>query len=226
MYFPEKITLIKHGDRVLEIGPGVSPYHRSDILLEKSFLNDDDLVRQCGGIPASLTDPRTIYYDGGIFPFTDKEFDYVICSHVIEHVPNVEFFLKEMFRVAKAGYLEFPLVYYDFVFNIPEHLNLCIYQADCFIYAEKAIIFSDELKAVQNFWYTALASGYTNTFSELAPYTMQGFEWVAPFKIRKTEKIEDITPELVIIPLKQPQQNLFNRLQNKLKRMLIINGKL
>ena len=41
-------------------------------------------------------------------PFEDKEFDYVILSHVLEHVPNIFEFTKEVERVAKAGYIELP----------------------------------------------------------------------------------------------------------------------
>ena len=42
------------------------------------------------------------------FPFKDKEFDFVIASHVIEHVEDVDFFLKELERVSKKGYIEVP----------------------------------------------------------------------------------------------------------------------
>ena len=42
------------------------------------------------------------------FPFKDKEFDFVISSHVIEHVDDFEFFLKELERVSQKGYIELP----------------------------------------------------------------------------------------------------------------------
>jgi len=41
-------------------------------------------------------------------PFKDKEFDYVILSHVLEHIPNLIDFKKEVERIAKAGYIELP----------------------------------------------------------------------------------------------------------------------
>ena len=34
-------------------------------------------------------------------PFKDKEFDFVITSHVIEHVEDFEFFIKEIERITK-----------------------------------------------------------------------------------------------------------------------------
>ena len=41
-------------------------------------------------------------------PFNDKEFDFVIASHVIEHVEDFEFFLKELERISTKGYIELP----------------------------------------------------------------------------------------------------------------------
>jgi len=41
-------------------------------------------------------------------PFKNKEFDFVIASHVIEHVEDFEFFIKELERVSNKGYIELP----------------------------------------------------------------------------------------------------------------------
>ena len=41
-------------------------------------------------------------------PFKDKEFDFVIASHVIEHVEDFKFFIKELERIASKGYVELP----------------------------------------------------------------------------------------------------------------------
>ncbi len=41
-------------------------------------------------------------------PFKDKEFDYVICTHVIEHVNDPISFKEEIERVGKSGYIELP----------------------------------------------------------------------------------------------------------------------
>ena len=43
-----------------------------------------------------------------ILPFKDKEFDFVIASHVIEHVKDFEFFIKELERISTKGYIELP----------------------------------------------------------------------------------------------------------------------
>ena len=41
-------------------------------------------------------------------PFKDNQFDFVIASHVMEHVEDLKFFIKELERVSKKGYVELP----------------------------------------------------------------------------------------------------------------------
>ena len=57
-------------------------------------------------------------------PFSNKEFDFVIASHVMEHVKDVEFFIKELERISKQGYIELPTMLEDnLVFeNKKDHL--------------------------------------------------------------------------------------------------------
>ena len=59
-------------------------------------------------------------------PFKDKEFDFVVASHVMEHVEDIDFFIKELERVSKKGYIELPTMLEDnLVFeNKKDHLWL------------------------------------------------------------------------------------------------------
>jgi SAM-dependent methyltransferase len=220
MFFPDRIQGIKSGHRVLEIGPGTSPYYRSDVLLERRYEDDREHARQCGGMPASIADSRSVYYDGDIFPFDDGAFDYVICSHVIEHVDNIETFVSEMFRVARSGYMEYPLIYYDYVFDIPEHVNILMKRGDDLVYCKKNEIFSEALKPVQKLWYAALASGHTGTASDLLSVTMQGFEWHKPFNVRKTDDVSELLWDSYEIPRKQEtSRTLTGVLLGKIKKL-------
>ena len=125
MFFPERIHLLP-SDRILEVGPGASPDPRSQIFLEKRFL-EPEATRQRGGLPAIEYCKPVVYYEGDILPFCNREFDYAICSHVVEHVENLEHFVAELTRVAARGYLEFPTVHYEYLYNFTEHLNLVCY---------------------------------------------------------------------------------------------------
>ena len=57
-------------------------------------------------------------------PFKDNEFDFVIASHVLEHVKEANFFINELQRIANKGYIEVPTILEDnLVFeNKKDHL--------------------------------------------------------------------------------------------------------
>ena len=93
---------IRPNDFVLEIGSGHNPKARSDVLCDK-FIGDDE---QRGG--AIITDRPMVEADGEFLPFADQAFDYVICSHVLEHVKDPKRFIAELTRVASRGYIETP----------------------------------------------------------------------------------------------------------------------
>ena len=69
-------------------------------------------------------DKQFVKLDNKRLPFEDKEFDFVVASHVIEHVEDVSFFISELERVSKKGYIELPSKLEDnLVFeNKKEHL--------------------------------------------------------------------------------------------------------
>ncbi len=46
-------------------------------------------------------------------PFKDNEFDFVYASHVIEHIDDVSFFINELRRISKQGYIELPSLLED-----------------------------------------------------------------------------------------------------------------
>ena len=82
--------------KVLDIGCGYRPHKNATIIADKQdfseFYKNKNFVK--------INEKK--------LPFKDKEFDYVIASHVIEHVEDFEFFLKELERVSKKGYIELP----------------------------------------------------------------------------------------------------------------------
>ena len=57
-------------------------------------------------------------------PFKDNEFDFVITSHVIEHVEDFQFFIKEIERISKKGYVELPTRLGDnlVIENLKDHI--------------------------------------------------------------------------------------------------------
>lgn len=93
---------IRPDDFVLEIGSGHNPKARSDVLCDK-FIADDE---QRGG--RIVADRPIVEADGQFLPFADRAFDYVLCSHVLEHVEDPAQLIAELERVARRGYIETP----------------------------------------------------------------------------------------------------------------------
>lgn len=91
-------------EKVLEVGGGHNPHPRSNMVVDKFA---DSNYHRSADIKV-LRNQQFMEADGENLPFKDKEFDYVICCHVLEHVENPHRFLQEQFRVAKRGYIETP----------------------------------------------------------------------------------------------------------------------
>jgi len=193
MFFPEKITLIGPDDRVLEVGPGGLPHPRSDVFLELKFDDEEEWMLQRGKADKLKTDKPVVYYDGGAFPFKTLEFDYIICSHVLEHAEDPEQFLSEMFRVAPKGYIEYPTIYYEYIYNFKVHLNIIKLQKDQLMYLRKDRTPFDEFSPVQLLFRDSLEKGHNDLVDDLKSYMFEGFEWTAPFQVKETSRIKDLT---------------------------------
>jgi len=199
MFFPEKIKSIEPDDYVLEIGPGGAPHPRADVFLEKTFEDEKIAEAQRAFTPKLKTTKKIVYYNGGVFPFQDKEFDYVICSHVLEHIMDIESFLGEIFRVATKGYIEYPLIYYDYIYNISEHLTLLKFNQGKLLYLPKSMTSLSEFSEVNRLFYESLKAEHYCLVDALKQEFFEGFEWFKPFKIERTTKISDVCWENIKI---------------------------
>lgn len=195
MFYPNKIKSICANDKVLEIGPGNSPYHRSDVLLELNYQNAEDRIKQFGHDHLLMSDKQIVFYDGGKFPFEDNSFDYIICSHVLEHIPDVDLFLSEIFRVAKRGYLEYPLVTYDYLYNFDVHLNFLKFSDGKMFLMKKNKTALNDFKPVQTFFLKTLNNNYGDFLQKIPHCFFEGFEWNKPFELVYSDNLTDFMDE-------------------------------
>jgi SAM-dependent methyltransferase len=82
--------------KLLDVGCGSKPYQ--SLFAVDAYIGLD--------IDSESTRKRGIadqFYDGRAFPFTDSEFDSLLCNQVLEHVFNPDEFLWEINRVLKTG---------------------------------------------------------------------------------------------------------------------------
>ena len=82
---------------VLDIGCGYSANKYANVICDTQDLEH------------FYKDKKFIQLKEKKLPFKDKEFDFVIASHVLEHVEDPPFFLNEIQRISsKGGYIEVP----------------------------------------------------------------------------------------------------------------------
>ncbi len=87
--------------KILDIGCGYTAHKNASIICDVQDLND------------FYKNKKFVKLNDKTLPFGDKEFDFVIASHVIEHVEDVDFFIKELQRVSSKGYIELPTILED-----------------------------------------------------------------------------------------------------------------
>jgi len=98
--------------KILDIGCGYTAHKNATVVCDVQDLSSHYKTK------------KFIQLNNKNLPFTDKEFDFVIASHVIEHVEDVDFFISELERVSSKGYIELPTILEDnLVFeNKKDHL--------------------------------------------------------------------------------------------------------
>jgi 2-polyprenyl-3-methyl-5-hydroxy-6-metoxy-1,4-benzoquinol methylase len=81
---------------ILDIGCGYTAHENASVICDIQNLSN------------FYKSKKFVQLESKKLPFKDKEFDFVISSHVIEHVEDVSFFIKELERVSSKGYIELP----------------------------------------------------------------------------------------------------------------------
>jgi SAM-dependent methyltransferase len=84
--------------RVLDLGAGLAPWR--GLLTDAEYLGLDIESSEQFGMKRTV---GVEYFDGTCIPFPDGSIDHVLCSEVLEHVPNASAFTAEMCRVLKKG---------------------------------------------------------------------------------------------------------------------------
>lgn len=221
MFYGGKIKSIKAGDRVLEIGPGASPYHRSDAFLEIRLETLEEQIMQRGEVVAEPNyGGRPVYfYDGKEFPFSEGEFDYVICSHVIEHVEDPELFMLEVFRVGRGrGYIEYPLIAYEYMYDFDVHKQILKYidQADELIFVKKSQLGLSQFSPVTTILRRSLERKWDDVVAANKQMFFEGFEFERPFKVSNDLDLS----KYINSRYEFPEKSILRRLVNKLLGIL------
>lgn len=106
---------LRDGDKILDLGCGVgrhviTTYTLKNVQAVGVDLSLDDLITANDRFQAEFAEPERTDKSFGLsvadamsLPFADDSFDKVICSEVLEHIPDYHAALSEIKRVLKPG---------------------------------------------------------------------------------------------------------------------------
>jgi hypothetical protein len=103
---------IKPNDRVIDVGGGAQVFPRANAVIDLVPYTEREYSEAIKDRAESFS--QDDWYVGDICSsevwknFSDKEFDFVVCSHTLEDVRDPIFVCEQLIRVAKAGYIEVP----------------------------------------------------------------------------------------------------------------------
>ena len=97
---------------IIDIGSGHKPDNKANILLEYGGAGDEHRWNESVKINRPI-----IFYNQKQIPFKKGSFRKSICKHVLEHVDDPTFFLKEIERVSTGGYIETPSELAELIFT-------------------------------------------------------------------------------------------------------------
>lgn len=106
--------------KILDVGGGASPYPKATEILD---LFDRDFVEQFSYADAPLLAESKTWTKFDIcsrykWPYEDDTFDFSICSHTLEDIKDPLWVCKELARVSKSGYIEFPSRYQESIHGL------------------------------------------------------------------------------------------------------------
>lgn len=106
------LTTLPDDALVLDVGGWAKPLSRADWVIDHMPYATRGLYGHDGDPTAERFTANTWVVrdicDRDPFPFAEGQFDFVVCSHVLEDVRDPIWVCREMSRVGKAGYIETP----------------------------------------------------------------------------------------------------------------------
>ena len=194
--FIDKLLKNNPSWKILDIGCGYTAHESANVICDiqdlTSFYKDKKFIK--------LNDEN--------FPFKDNEFDFVIASHVLEHVKNVEKFIGELQRVSSKGYIELPTILDDNL--VFENKNDHLWHTE-FNDIENEILISKRIQYLEPVLTVSSAKNLTEYFRQSLILELY---WENNIEYKIIEKIININKKLTRI-------NLFRKFLSKIIRNVL-----
>jgi hypothetical protein len=116
------LEMLTDDQLVLDVGGWACPFNRANWVLDSEPYETRGFYREFGGQPSQAGArewfTRQTWVQRDIcgrepWPFSDKQFDFAICSHTLEDVRDPIGVCAELARVSRAGYIEVPSREYE-----------------------------------------------------------------------------------------------------------------
>ena len=184
---------INPGDKVLDAGCGTLPFPLATHLCDITMGTNP--AGRIGSDPVPFNKLGKPFYECSIdkMPFEDKEFDFVYCAHVLEHLNDPQAACQEIIRVGKRGYIECPSSWHEIVFPAGDHKWLVDHERNCLIFREKL---DEERQDILGLQYPFIEISKDIDFLEYWKY-----RYVR--KVRNVEFYWENKLDCIIIPIKE-----------------------
>jgi hypothetical protein len=105
--------------------------------------------------------------------------------------------------VASMGYFEFPMAYYEFLYNIDAHISFLKYdqKTETLLFLPKKSTAIDSFKPIQIFFLDSLRKGHSKMITDMPQKFIQGFEWNKEFETKEVSSISLLLHENNEVPL-------------------------
>jgi hypothetical protein len=107
---------------VLDVGGGARPFGRADWVIDAlpydgrgQLGSDGDRAGERFGTDTWV---QRDVCERAPWPFSDRQFDFVVCSHTLEDVRDPVWVCAELQRVSAAGYIEVPALREELTYGI------------------------------------------------------------------------------------------------------------
>jgi hypothetical protein len=176
-------------DQVLDVGGWACPFNRAQWILDAQPFETRGFYRTFGGKPSQGGDQEWFTRDTWIqrdmcdrtpWPFSNRQFDFVICSHTLEDVRDPLWVCSEMIRVGKRGYIEVPSRAFESSLGMerPNQAGLSHHRWLIDIRGDE-IAFLPKLHMIHSHWRFALPRSYGRSLS--AESSVQWLWWKSEF---------------------------------------------
>ncbi len=158
---------------ILDVGVNTTEHSPVDNYLEKHYPYLSNItalsVTPNEDFSSKYPSVKFVKYDGKLFPFADKEFDFIHSNAVIEHVGGLDsqkLFCREMLRVAKRGvFFTTPNKY----FPIEMHTNILLLHYLPKYYFDKFLVTINKAWATGDYMFLLSSNNLKQIIKQVCP---------------------------------------------------------